>query len=56
ALGVQALTMAARLAPGAPLCRAWSDNAARDGLELVLKGGQMGNADFFGQVRDGSQS
>lgn len=53
ALGVQALTMAARLAPGAPLCRAWSDLPQRDGLELVLKGGQMGGADFFGQVRDG---
>lgn len=56
ALGVQALTMAARLAPGAPLCRAWSVQAARDGLELVLKGGQMGGADFFGQVRDGAPS
>jgi uncharacterized protein YgbK (DUF1537 family) len=53
ALGVQALTMAAHLAPGAPLCRAWSDLPARDGLELVLKGGQMGDADFFGRVRDG---
>ena len=55
ALGVQALTMAARLAPGAPLCRAWSSQAARDGLELVLKGGQMGGANFFGTVRDGVQ-
>ena len=53
ALGVQALTMQARLAPGAPLCRAWSNLPARDGLELVLKGGQMGEADFFGRVRDG---
>ena len=56
ALGVHALTMSARLAPGAPLCRAWSSEAARDGLELVLKGGQMGGADFFGQVRDGAPS
>jgi len=53
ALGVQALTMHARLAPGAPLCRAASASAARDGLELVLKGGQMGGPDFFGIVRDG---
>lgn len=53
ALGVQALTMQARLAPGAPLCRAWSALPARDGLELVLKGGQMGELDFFGRVRDG---
>ncbi|WP_137894279.1 3-oxo-isoapionate kinase OiaK [Ramlibacter sp. 2FC] len=56
ALGVQALTMAARLAPGAPLCRAWSQDPRRDGLELVLKGGQMGGVDFFGAVRDGRDS
>ncbi len=54
AMGVQALTMCARLAPGAPLCRAWSQNSARDGVELVLKGGQMGGTDFFGSVRDGA--
>lgn len=53
ALGVQALSMAARLAPGAPLCRAASRDVRRDGLELVLKGGQMGAVDFFGTARDG---
>ncbi len=53
ALGVQALTVAAALAPGAPLCRAWSADARRDGLEIVLKGGQMGGSDFFAAVRDG---
>lgn len=53
ALDVQALTLQARLVPGAPLCRAWSDRPGRDGLEIVLKGGQMGGADFFGRVRDG---
>jgi uncharacterized protein YgbK (DUF1537 family) len=53
ALGIQALTVAASLAPGAPLCRAWSDDARRDGLEIVLKGGQMGGPDFFAAVRDG---
>jgi len=53
ALDVQALTLQTRLVPGAPLCRAWSDRPARDGLEIVLKGGQMGGADFFGRVRDG---
>jgi uncharacterized protein YgbK (DUF1537 family) len=54
ALGVQALTMTARLAPGAPLCRAWSRDGRRDGLEVVLKGGQMGGMGFFGAVRDGT--
>jgi 3-oxoisoapionate kinase len=53
ALGIDALTVAAGLAPGAPLCRAWSKQPRRDGLEIVLKGGQMGDAAFFGLVRDG---
>jgi uncharacterized protein YgbK (DUF1537 family) len=42
--------------PAAPLCRAWSSNAARDGLQVVLKGGQIGPVDFFGLVRDGGAS
>ncbi len=53
-LGIHALTVAASLAPGAPLCRAWSDDPRRDGLEIVLKGGQMGGPDFFAAVRDGA--
>jgi uncharacterized protein YgbK (DUF1537 family) len=53
ALDIAALSVVAGLAPGAPLCRAWSDNAARDGLEIVLKGGQMGGTDFFADVRRG---
>lgn len=52
-LGIDALTVTAPLVPGAPLCRAWSDQARRDGLQIVLKGGQMGGADFYPQVRDG---
>lgn len=33
--------------PGAPLCRAHSDDARLNGLEIVLKGGQMGPSGFF---------
>jgi 3-oxoisoapionate kinase len=51
ALSIDTLTVAAPLVPGAPLCRAGSRIAARDGLEIVLKGGQMGAPDFFGRVR-----
>ncbi|MCL8384589.1 3-oxo-isoapionate kinase OiaK [Xanthobacter aminoxidans] len=51
ALNIFALDIVAGLAPGAPLCRAWSDDPLYDGLELVLKGGQMGPTDFFPQVR-----
>ncbi len=52
-LGLKALTFAAPLAPGAPLCRAWAPGSPLDGLELVLKGGQIGPGDFFARVRDG---
>lgn len=55
-LGVQALTVSAGLRPGAPLCRAWSADARRDGLELVLKGGQMGTPTFYGEVLSGQLS
>lgn len=56
ALDIAALSIAAGLAPGAPLCRAGSDNTQRDGLQVVLKGGQMGVVDFFGAVRQGRLS
>lgn len=52
-LGISALSVAAGLAPGAPLCRAWSHQARRDGLEIVLKGGQIGTESFFGAVLAG---
>jgi uncharacterized protein YgbK (DUF1537 family) len=54
-LGVDALTWAAPLAPGAPLVRSHADDAELDGLELVLKGGQVGGHDFFERVRRGGQ-
>jgi uncharacterized protein YgbK (DUF1537 family) len=52
-LGIDALTFAARLAPGGPLCRAHSAHPETDGLELVLKGGQLGGENFFEFVRTG---
>lgn len=56
ALDITALTIAAAMAPGAPLCKAWSDQPGRDGLEIVLKGGQMGATSFFADVRQGHAS
>lgn len=50
-LGVHALTWAASLEPGAPLCRAHAQARRIDGLQLVLKGGQVGGDDFFERVR-----
>jgi uncharacterized protein YgbK (DUF1537 family) len=55
-LGLRAFTVLAGLAPGAPLCRAWSDDPRRDGLEIVLKGGQVGGPAFYGEVRAGRQA
>jgi len=53
-LGITALEMIAPTVPGAPLCRAHASEPAVDGLELVLKGGQTGPADFFQIVRTGT--
>jgi uncharacterized protein YgbK (DUF1537 family) len=50
-LDIQALTFAGLLTPGSPLCRAHAPGAALDGIELVLKGGQMGPENFFDLVR-----
>jgi 3-oxoisoapionate kinase len=56
-LGPEALSVVARLAPGAPLCRAFFPGGAPgsplDGLEIALKGGQMGGNDYFIKARDG---
>ena len=53
ALGIDALSVSGAMAPGSPLCRAWSALPGRDGLEIALKGGQVGAASFFGSVRAG---
>ena len=39
--------------PGSPLCVAHSGHAAFDGLEIGLKGGQVGGDDYFVKIRDG---
>jgi len=53
-LGPDALEIRARLAPGAPLCRLLSTAPHLQGLELALKGGQMGAADYFVKALKGS--
>jgi len=47
ALDIWGLCYRAPLVAGAPLCRAHSADARLDGLDIVLKGGQMGPPDFF---------
>jgi uncharacterized protein YgbK (DUF1537 family) len=52
ALGLEALVALAPTIPGAALCTGYGGEA-HDGLEIALKGGQMGSEDFFGWIRDG---
>jgi uncharacterized protein YgbK (DUF1537 family) len=54
-LGLNALTFAAPLVAGVPLCRGHAASQL-DGLELALKGGQIGPEDFFANVRDGRRT
>jgi uncharacterized protein YgbK (DUF1537 family) len=49
-LDIWGLSYRAPLVPGAPLCRTHSDNPRLDGLDIVLKGGQMGPVGFFDAV------
>jgi uncharacterized protein YgbK (DUF1537 family) len=51
-LELDALTFAAPLVAGVPLCLGHAASQL-DGLELALKGGQIGPEDFFANVRDG---
>jgi 3-oxoisoapionate kinase len=51
--GIYALGLRTPLAPGSPLCRVYSHDARFDGLELAMKGGQHGRADYFDCVRRG---
>lgn len=51
-LEIFALTALAPTIPGAAIFLAHA-NGTMDGLQLALKGGQMGSRDYFGWVRDG---
>lgn len=46
-LGVFALETILPITPGAPLCKGFSDNPMFDGIELSLKGGQLGKANYM---------
>ncbi|ESW88038.1 Hrp-dependent type III effector protein [Mesorhizobium sp. LSJC269B00] len=57
-MGVDALTVRMPLpaSPGSPLCVAHSRVKAIDGLEVALKGGQVGTDRYFSAIRDGLSS
>ena len=48
-----ALRWAGSLAPGVPLLRVHADEPALDGVELMLKGGQMGPPEVFDRLLGG---
>ena len=54
-LDILALEMIAPLAPGAPLCKAVSDNEWVNGIEMNFKGGQVGTTDYFIKVLKGEK-
>jgi len=47
AMEIEALEMIAPLAIGAPLCKAYSKNKNINGIEINLKGGQVGAENYF---------
>ena len=53
ALDAWGLSYVADMGAGASLCRVHSDDAALDGMEIMLKGGQMGSNDVFERLVHG---
>ncbi|PZQ70295.1 MAG: hypothetical protein DI563_18650 [Variovorax paradoxus] len=54
ALDAWGLSHRARIAPGVALCRLHSERPALDGMELMLKGGQMGGESLFDDLVHGT--
>jgi uncharacterized protein YgbK (DUF1537 family) len=55
-LGIESLSVASLVEPGAPLCRTKSSHPATDGIEISFKGGQIGSVDYFERVRRAGHS
>lgn len=53
-LNIFALKVFSPIAPGSPLCTAFSGDPKIDGLQIALKGGQVGREDYFIRVLRGS--
>ncbi|MDP9911786.1 uncharacterized protein YgbK (DUF1537 family) [Variovorax boronicumulans] len=54
ALDAWGLSYVADIGAGTSLCRVHSDDVALDGLEIMLKGGQMGSDDVFERLVHGA--
>lgn len=53
-LSAVALEIVAPIDPGAPLCRLHAETAPFDGLEVALKGGQLGAEEYFATLARGT--
>jgi len=53
-MGIYGLEMLLPVSPGAPLCTAYSKNEEMNGIELALKGGQLGGVNYFSAVKQAS--
>lgn len=49
-MGVYGLELLLPISPGAPLCIGYSQESETDGIELALKGGQLGGNNYFVNV------
>lgn len=55
-LDIFAFTALSPTIPGAALLQAHSEDPTYSGLQLALKGGQMGSADYFGRIKRGGDA
>lgn len=55
-LGLFALEMILPMDPGVPLCLGYSEDPIMNGIEIALKGGQMGSPDFFTKIKEANIS
>jgi len=55
-MDIHSLELLMPITPAAPLCRAFSDNATFEGLQVASKGGQIGAPEYFIQVLKGQRT
>lgn len=51
-----ALEMILPIDPGVPLCYGYSSDPTINGIEIALKGGQMGSPEFFTKIKEATSS
>ncbi len=53
-MDIRAVQMIAPIVKGAPLCRVYAKGAPVDGMQINLKGGQVGEKDYFVALENGT--